>query len=212
MNVKSVPFYSNTSDDTHCYQAALRMVLKYFLPHKEYSWEELEQLTAKVKNLWTWPTQGLISLYKFGFHVVEIEDFDIDAFIKDGEAYLIQKFGEEVGKEQIQHSDIEQERNIYKKYLKLHVHEQRVPNIEDIKKLLEDDYLVVCNVNSCGLSNTSGYVGHFVVIYDYNQNNLILHDPGLPALQARSVSYGNFLRAWEYPNQTAKNIMAFKME
>lgn len=81
-NAKKVPFYSNTPDDTHCYQAALKMVLKFFLPNKDYSWQELEKLTAKEEGLWTWPTQGLMSLYKMGFKIIDIEDFDIQEFIK----------------------------------------------------------------------------------------------------------------------------------
>ena len=53
---KIVPFYTNTSDDTHCYQAGLKMILKYFIPDKDFSWEELDKFTAKVEDLWTWPT------------------------------------------------------------------------------------------------------------------------------------------------------------
>lgn len=206
-----IPFYPNTPDDTHCYQAALKMVLKYFLPDKEYSWDKLEKLTAKVEGLWTWPTQGLINLHKMGFNVVDIEDFDIYEFIKEGDKYLIKKYGEEVGSAQIKHGDIEQEKRIYKEYLQLNLHQQRLPDIDDIEKLLEGGYLVICNVNSHLLNDETGYAGHFAVIYDYDGKCFFLHDPGLPPLEARKVTYEDFTKAWEYPDKTAKNIQAFKL-
>ncbi len=205
-----VPFYSNTADDTHCYQAALKMVLKYFLPDKKYSWKALEKLTAKVDGLWTWPTQGLINLHNTGFNIVDIDDFNIEEFIKDGEKYLIKKYGKEVGNAQIKHSDIEQERRIYRKYLKLNLHQQRLPILENIEGLIDDGYLVICNVNAYTLNSKTGYAGHFVVIYDYDGKYFFLHDPGLPPLEARKISYENFTKAWEYPDKTARNIQAFK--
>jgi len=48
-----VPFYPNTEDNTHCLQACLKMVLKYFIQEKEYSYEDLDRVTAKVPGLWT---------------------------------------------------------------------------------------------------------------------------------------------------------------
>lgn len=207
-----IPFYSNTKDDTHCYQAALKMVLKYFLPDKNYSWEELEKLTAKLEGLWTWPTQGLINLRNMGFEIIDIDDFSIEEFVKDGGKYLIRRYGKEVGEAQIKHSDIEQEQRIYNEYLKLNLHQQKLPNLDDIKNLIDKSYLVICNINSNTLNNEQGYTGHFVVIYNYDENYLYLNDPGLPPKKDRKVAYANFLNAWEYPNETAKNIQAFTLK
>ena len=206
-----VPFYSNTPDDTHCYQAALKMVLKHFMPDKEFSWNELEKLTAKVKNLWTCPTQGLINLYHMGFDVVDIDDFNIEEFVENGGDYLIRRYGKEVGEAQIKHSDILQEQRIYNEYLKLNLHEQKLPTLKDIKQLIDEEYLVICNINSYQLNNKKGYAGHFVVIYGYDHNNLYLHDSGLPPVEARKVAFEDFLKAWEYPDETARNIQAFKL-
>ena len=104
---QKVPFYSNTSDDMHCFQAVFRMVLKFFLPEKDLSWRELDKMTAKKKNLWTWPMQGLLNLKKMGFEIVQIEDFDYEKFSREGEKYLVKELGREVGEAQIKHSDIQ---------------------------------------------------------------------------------------------------------
>ncbi len=208
----SIPFYSNTPDDTHCYQAALKMVLKHFKPKEEFSWQELEKLTAKVEGLWTWPTQGLINLNNMGFEIVDIDDFNIEKFIEDGENYLTKKYGKEVGKAQILHSNIRQEQDIYKDYLKLNLHDQRIPSTKDIKKLIHEGYLIVCNVNAETLNSKSGYAGHFVVIFGYDEIFFHLHDPGLPPLQDRKVSYRDFNKAWGYPDESSKNLQAFKLK
>lgn len=51
MIIQNVPFYSNTPDDTHCFQAVLKMVLKYFQPEKYYSFEQLDKLSDNITQI-----------------------------------------------------------------------------------------------------------------------------------------------------------------
>ena len=92
----NIPFCSNTEDDTHCFQAALKMVMKYFWPDKDYSWEDLEIITKKVEGLWTWPMAGLLWLAEQRVEVIDIEVFDYNRFIAKGGKYLIDEYGKEV--------------------------------------------------------------------------------------------------------------------
>jgi hypothetical protein len=207
---KNVPFYSNTPDDTHCYQASLRMVLKYFLPEKDYSWKKLDEFTAKKEGLWTWPTQAHMNLIKMGFDVIDMDYFDNQRFAREGGKYLIEKFGEEVGKKQIERSDLDQEVRLMKEYETFQKHQMKLPTFETVKKALDDGYLVICNVNSYALDNETGYSGHFVVVYGYDDGNLYLHDPGLPGKEARKISFDQFLKAWDYPDKNARNMTGFK--
>lgn len=206
-----VPFYSNTPDDTHCFQAVIRMVLKYFLPDQKYSWKQLEKMTAKKKGLWTWSMQGLMNLKKIGFDVVNMEDFDYKRFSKEGGKYLIERLGKEVGKAQIKHSDISQEMRIAKKFIKVFGEKTVLPTISDIKKFLKKGYLVGCNVNSKVLDGKKGYVGHFVLVFGFDEKNLYLHDPGLPPRKNRKVPIKRFIKAWAYPSTREKNLRAFKI-
>ena len=91
----SIPFYSNTADDTHCWQASLKMVLKYFQKDKEYSWEELDLLTSKKEGLWTWPTAGMLWLANNGFDIKVIESFDYMRFSAEGKDYIYKEFQKE---------------------------------------------------------------------------------------------------------------------
>jgi len=48
--MKKIPFYPNP-DNTHCFQAVIKMILKYYFPKEEYSWKELEKLTGKKEGV-----------------------------------------------------------------------------------------------------------------------------------------------------------------
>lgn len=207
---RAVPFFANTEDNTRCFQASLRMVLAYFFPGRDFSWNELDRISKKAKGLWTWPLAALLWLTENGFEVKNIEVFDYPAFVKRGGKYLVETFGEEMGKAQIEHSDIEQERKISKDFVKQVRTEQRLPMLRDIQKLLQEGFLVVCNVNARVLNQKPGYAGHFVVITTLDGKQITLHDPGLPPVKNRKVTSARFEKAWAYPDKQAKNVMAFR--
>lgn len=208
----NVPFYSNTSDDTHCFQAALKMVLKYFKPEEEYSWEKLDTITNKKENMWTWPMAGLLWMHQQGFDVKDIEPFDYETFISQKEKYLLEEFGQEVGQASIDHTDINQELHFAKELLQSNLYERRVPKREEIVTLLKEKYIIICSVNSNKLNGKEGYIGHMVVVKGYTDKGFVLHDPGLPPQENRSVFFDEFEAAWAYPSEKAKNIMAFTVK
>ncbi len=133
------------------------MVLKYFNPNVNYDWDALDKLTGKKEGLWTWPLYAMIQLEEDGFDVIYIEDFDYDRFSKEGEPYVMESFGQEVGTAQIENSDIAYEMKNAELFLKQCHFEPRMPDFQDIKNLLETSYLLICNVNSCVLNDIHGY-------------------------------------------------------
>jgi len=209
---KNVPFYANTPDNTHCFQAVLKMASKYFWPGEDYSWEELEKITAKKDGLWTWPMSGLFWLSKRGVELVCVEMFDYEKFIQLKGRYLLEEYGEEVGKAQIENSDIEQEIEVAEEFVKMVTIKKDIPEIDDLKDFLTQDYLLICNVNSNKLNNRDGYTGHFILIKGFDDDNFYIHNPGLPAAENQSVGYSLFEKAWAYPNDKAKNVFAFKLK
>ncbi len=211
MNI-NIPFYSNTPDNTHCFQAAIKMLAKFFWPDENYSWEKLDRITAKAKGLWSWPMAGVLWLHSRGVEVIDIEIFDYSKFIEQKENYLLSFYGPEAGNEQIKHSHINQEINFARKYQENIKIQNKIPDKRNIIQLLQNEYLLICNVNARVLISKNGYVGHFVVVKGFNEKNLFLHDPGLPAFENRKVSFELFEKAWAYPNEKAKNILAFKLK
>jgi len=205
-----VPFFGNHTDDLHCFQASLKMVAKYFWPNEDYSWEELDKITAKKPDKWTWPLAGLLWLKSKGAEVVVKEIFDHQMFVDKGEEYLIDFFGKSVGQTQIDNSDIPQERELTKVALNKLKIVKELPSVDDIIDFLNNQYLVAANINSSALNNKPGYVGHFVVITGHDDNHLIIHDPGLPPFPNRKVTKDQFVNAWAYPNSSAQNLVAVK--
>jgi hypothetical protein len=209
---KEIPFYQNTPDDTHCFQASLKMIMKYFWPSEDYSWKELDKITAKVSGMWTWTMAGLMWLQEKGLEIKNIEAFDYEKFIQKGGQYLRDEFGEEVGNEQIKHCDIDQEIAIAKKFVKTINTEKRSPSMKEIKELLLKGYLIIVSLNAIALDEKMGYASHSVVIKGFDDQGFILNDPGLPGRENRKVDFGIFEKAWAYPNEKARNIMAFKLK
>lgn len=187
------------------------MILKYFLPDRDFSWEELEKMSAKVPGKATWPAQMLLNLETMNFDVTIIESFDAKKFIKEGAEYLREEFGADVAEWQVSHSDIPQEQHLYQKMLDSGVHyEFRPPTLADIKHYLTEGYLVKVSLNSKHLNHKPGYVGHSVVVYDIDDEHIVFHDPGLPAQEARVETLEHFESAWASPNEKAKELIAVK--
>lgn len=206
----NVPFYANTPDDTHCFQASLKMILKYFLPDKDYSWEELDKLTAKKKDKWTWAMQGLINLRKLGFEVINLEKFDYKKLHDDPERYLESVYGKEAAAIQSENSDLKQVKSQALSFVKEFGEMERIPEMSEIKEFLKKGFLVGCNVNAYPLLGKRGYVGHFIVIKGFDTKGFYINDPGSPPTENLKVTFETFQKAWAYPDRKAQNIMAFR--
>ena len=203
-----IPFFPNTGDGTHCFQAALKMALAALAPDRSFSYEELDRISGKLPGKWTWPTAALLWLMDAGFEVGLIEEFDYGAFAEEGGDYLIGRFGEEVGRAQIANSDIERERALARRFAAVAPLEMRVPDAKDIRDKLRPDSVVILNLNSAVLEGGEGYAGHFVVICEIGDTWVRLHDPGLPPRPNLRASLERFERSWGYPHPRDKNLLA----
>ncbi|HET7827350.1 MAG TPA: hypothetical protein VFK97_00585, partial [Candidatus Saccharimonadales bacterium] len=83
--MKPVPFFANTPDGTHCVQAAFRSMLKYFWPERDFSYDQLDEMSRKLPGKGTWWPALLLELAKLGIDVMDIEPFDYQRFYRDGD-------------------------------------------------------------------------------------------------------------------------------
>lgn len=210
MKSDSIPFFGNP-DNTHCFQCILKMIRKRDFPNEDMSWKELEEFTGKKPGCWTWATQGLVGMKQLGYDVINWREFDYKRFAERGSEYLIERYGLEKGKAQIEHCVISYEMDNARKLGEILQTRQGLPTWEDIERLVDQGYLVVCNVNSKALNHKPGYSGHFVLIYHLDDTIMDMHDPGPPPQESRRVLRNDFLRAWEYPSSKERNLMAFKL-
>ncbi len=207
---KKIPFYGNTADNTHCNQAGMRMILGYYFPQEKFTWRKLEEITGKKPRKWTWPMKGWLYLAERGLDVTYYGTFDYDQFIRHGSAYLLKRYGKEVGEAQIKHSNISYEREISKKLLKKVSQVKRVPTLEDIKNFIQENCLLMCNVNYYPLYGKPGYAGHFVLIYGIDERYVYLQDPGLPPHPNAEIPIERFLNAWNYSGEDNRGLTVVK--
>src|SRR3989344_3577280 len=185
-----VPFISNTKDNLHCMQSAWMMVVKYFKPQFEMDWDKFSRVTGFEEDKGTWAMAGLLWLKKQGFNVIHLASFDYEVFAQTGGAYLLKRAG---------------------RLAKSGIWKKQAVQISDIKKNLDDGFLVVCKINIRKLDELQGYFGHVVVVKGYDDKKLFLHDPGLPGRPDRKVTYKDFETAWADPNKDAKELNAIKL-
>ncbi|MCA9373034.1 peptidase C39 family protein [Candidatus Woesebacteria bacterium] len=202
-----IPFFENTTDNTHCFQAVVRMVAKFYWPEEEYSWEELDQVTGKEPGMWTWPLRGYLWLQQKGLAISMVEVFDYELFAANGKEYLVDFVGQAVADEQDAHSNIETEMEYTKQVLEKISVTKKIPTLDDVEKAIVQEKIVICNVNSASLNNIPGYSGHFVIVLDVRDSAVIIHDPGQPAKAQRVVSRTDFDRAWGSPAAEQKNMV-----
>lgn len=208
--MKQIPFCANHPDGTHCYQAALSMVLQG-LGEVAYSFDKLDQITGKLPGKWTWPTQSFLWLLDHEFELRLIETFDYEKFGKEGKKYLQDKYGKEVADSQEVNSDLEREQGLALQFAHQKILEDRVPEWGDLEQLLKEGFLVICNINANELFHQEGYSGHFVVLLDVTSEEIVLHDPGLPPKPSLKVSKELFEKAWSYPSQESRNLLGIRL-
>lgn len=209
--MKAPKFISNTPDEKHCVQASVGMILGYFLPDRSFPMEKLEKITGFVEGKGAWEMEELLNYDKLGLESKVIVKSSYEEFGKRGFDYLEEILGHDVTEWVKENTgDIELEMQRSRKVAEKDLHEMRIPTDQDIASLLRDGWLVMVDVNSRKLNNKPGFSGHRVLIYEANSQGVTMHDPGLPAYPARSVSWQALERAWADPNEGSKMLIAVR--
>lgn len=210
---KKIEFIPNEKDNLHCIQACYAMV-NNLLFDEELTAVEVEKATNFRESFPTWQFGAIRSFAKRGLKVKSIENFPIEGFLGNpSEAIKTQFKDEDVVNSIISVTDFELELSTIREALgtKNVQFEQRIPNLKDIEVLLSEGWELICNVNYWLLQGIKDkYAGHFVVIKEINNENIILNNPGLPPIENQIVMIEDFLCAWNFPNENAANLIAVK--
>jgi hypothetical protein len=189
------------------------MLLAFYFPHEEYSYEKLDKVTHHHPQRWTWQGAGLIWLAQKGFEVVNIENLDYEKFAAQGEVYLKKLWSKEVFETQKAHSELKQEQ---------YIAQQLIQNpsitllnqtafITDVENYFNNGYVVLVGINTCVVEEKECYTGHLVVTTDITDKTVTYHDPGLPPIQNKIVPRETFKKAMEPPGREDTNIIAVRM-
>ena len=201
------PFVQNSDDDLHCVNAVFRMVAQQFLG-KDFSWEEIDALTKAQQGKATWTFIGETAFARMGLQVKNIEPLDYEKLYTQGVAYLKETFGPEVADYYINKSNIASVLEYIPEFLKYVEHETRCASMQEICTYVKAGKLVGTEVNSSILNSEPGFDLHFVLLYDADEEHVLLHDPGLPPLKERRVSFNDFERCFNYDG-AGREIVVF---
>lgn len=196
MKLLNVPFVNDPSD--RCLPSTIAMVLAYFMPERQFTDEELNDLTGYKKGRGTWQTQSMLSLAALSFKTKWIEDFDHKRFIDNPEEYLRSILDDEAFEYQMHNTDLKAEAEKMRAYLADHSIEHRKGTVDDIKQFIDDGWLVWCEVNANPLAGKPGYEGHSVLVIGYDDDGIIIHNPdGTNGnIPNQKVSYELLDQAW----------------
>ena|GEM_PF-949406 len=193
-----VPFVENPDD--RCTVAVIGMVLSYFMPERHFAMPELETICGYEKGRSIWKALSMLNLVKLGFQVYWIEDFDHQKFMADPKGYLRTILDDEAYEWQVTHGNLDQEAGRIRQYIKDGLPlERRRATDADVKRFLDDGWLVHLEVNANTLSGKTGYEGHSILVIGYNDAGATIHNPdGVNGNKPNQhVSWGLLDRAWK---------------
>jgi hypothetical protein len=223
-----IPFYKNSPDSTRCVLACTRMILKMLEPEKEYSWEQLDEISGKKGSkeygLGVWHFGVLIYLaavaQRAGSTVVVFEQFPYALFRWFPVTTCLYFFGPRAGMWQVMLSHLRTEARMIPAFLKAFANSdrlslseriERVPALTDLIHYLDSGYVCLVQLNGYMLDGESGYGGHMVLVVGYDADSIIIHNPRLPGSAYRHYNCEVFAAAWHSPYSHCANLYAVKL-
>lgn len=192
-----IPFYESP-DEYHCGEAALRSVLKFFFPEKEFSYKELDKLTEHNNGSWT--TVIARVLHDSGLKVIQYAAPSL------GEAPL--KHLERLERGEFHNETEKENAKVISPYIKRCVKFLTEKNmlklknlsIMDIEKKLYDGCIIIAMIDYYKLypkEIKEPPFGHTVVLTGYDSENIFFHE-NIPkhAESDKRIKKDMFMKIW----------------
>lgn len=194
---KVPPFVANHEDDKHCVPAVFRMLHQYYFG-QDLSWNEIDEIMRSVPDKGTWSFTGSTYLAKKGLDVTDIGSMDVNKLLADPKGYLPTLYSPEKVDYYLNKSNLLSIMQYLPEYLKYVKQKTRTSSTSEVTNYLKEGYLVTLELNPKILNNKPGFTLHYVLVYDFDGENIYMHDPGLPPLKSRKVTLEKFKVAFEY--------------
>jgi hypothetical protein len=190
-----IPFYKNEGDGNQCMQVAMQSVIKHFL-NKEYSREELDKLTGRKPNLWTWTPQVVPVLYDIGLNLRFYSKTDLKPLL-EGEIFIKEHFGKDADKI-LKFTDVTVLVESVKKLLEYDLFERKILSPEEIELHIEKCHALIFIIDNNKITDAEKlYQGHYVVMTGFDEENVFYHDSGPVNPEAdKKIPKTTFMEAW----------------
>jgi ABC-type bacteriocin/lantibiotic exporter with double-glycine peptidase domain len=201
-------FVDNTKDKMRCVQACLKMILKYFLPQRDFNWKQLDRITHKVPKKGTWWFAFYPELLELGFEVATYRKAEyFRNLLRKGLKYLYEVHPKRVAEWYLAHSNIKNVMYLIPIVLKKFRFSSRRASLKDVTKCLRAGYLLIADVNARTIHKKSGFASHAVVVTGFDRNNIYINDPANEIGKNMSVPRETFLKAWH-----DRSLVAFRLK
>lgn len=195
--MKKVPFVSNTPDGMRCVPAVFKMLYNYFLD-VDLSWDEIDRTLKVIPGKGNWDFPALTDLATKGVKIERIETVDYERLYREGPGYLKEIVGKESADYYLTKSNIASIIPQIPEYLKAVESRVGKGSVSEIIKNLNQGKIVTAEIDAKRLNKQPGFSPHYVLIYDFDEKNFTLHDPGLPPEEARKVRVEDFNKAFSF--------------
>jgi hypothetical protein len=194
-SAKDIPFFKQT-DSGNCLQTNLKIVLKYYYPERDYSFEELDDKTGRTQGKWTWTSQAIEFLANEGLDVYYYSTTPYSKILGGGGEFIKEYYGEQDGKIIIEHTDFDALYSSIRTLNNSGRYANQKLNFSIIEQEFRKGSIILMLIDRNVLVNPElGYAGHFVTITEINSTHVIFHDTvGVPN---RAVDKDKFLEAWD---------------
>jgi hypothetical protein len=202
----------NDSDGKSCFLACSQMILRTKPGTRVLSFEELGAVIHRRSGEYSWEYAMLTFFSQNGFEVKFISKFDLRRLCDEGNKYMYEFFGTEAAEDQIRNSNMTQALDDARLFLQSSGVQTlcKVPQLADIKQMLNDGFYLIPYVNQRIFQADEGYVAHTILIYGCSSRGVRMHNPGPPATEASEISWKLFEKAWSSPNVDARILFAVR--
>ena len=165
-----VPFYKQ-ENKYDCGPTALKMVVDY-LDQKPYSREQLQDLVDSDRSGVTWTIGLAKSAAQLGFKT-ELYTTCLGFNLKNYELEFYQKVADEA-------SSAEQKlERLKREAVKFHVHmEEKSLSLDELLNKINENCVPVILLDWSKIKGTERFIGHFVPVVGYDNENVYVHNQG----------------------------------
>jgi hypothetical protein len=193
-----VPHYYGTEKldpYSSCVEACFKMILKYFLPDRDFTWQKLYKLTHHVKGKGTWWFAAYPALRRLGFEIREFGEIAMYRSVyRHGVNSMYKFYRKEIADFYIQKSNVKEVAKFIPQLLKSKIFYPRLPVLRCIEAYLPRGWLLMADVDFSKLFAKWYSVSHAVVVTGYDRKHVYINDPARRRGKNIRISKKNFIR------------------
>jgi hypothetical protein len=173
-----IPFYKQSSSG-NCMQTQIKMALEYYYPEKEFTFEELDNLTGRTPGMWTWTSQLLPVLLDNKLDAYFYSTAPYDKIKEGGGEFIYEYYGGRVARTIIDKTNFKSFNYSVDKLKENDKFFNEKLELKDIENELKQSHVIILLIDSNVLSNRGGgYSGHGITITGMNETHFSIHDSG----------------------------------